>query len=589
VSDDKPFIFPRNLTARAKMLIAGNPVNTRLEAGVGNCYPGLEYDHRNLDRRFFPGLVVEFVSQDDATQPDPARRGAKIVAVEPGDAELSPPPKAGDARRERAVRLRAALANAVGTIDSGSWFIEEIHQGGVDIALRTEAGDPLDGIVVWRLVRSLLSDNVALLLRDRAPRPQSGTASALSLEGWRRRFTDPVSGVIPSVYRPGELTQSLCSPWQHDFRDCGCHYWASNHPDIVLGENRLDDPVLPNGLAADPSRANTPLDWLRADRSRGAAAAAQDTMSANRPFQLDHYEINQRWQDLAIVLGNSEIDEIYRPRVAENADPLPDTNALLDRLVGLAKLEHVRILEYLYAYYSLRDPDKLPPEDLGRWPLLRDDLIFARQELRLVVLSEMRHLRWANQILWHLHEASPNIPRRGPELGVAAEVPDGRDAEGNPKSRPRQLRVLDGDTLASFIAVEEPSGRIDGAYAQVVATLRGPNYPLTALQLARNIVADGMEHYSRFTDMQTVLRDYKASENRAPPYLIPLTKGDPADPEVKAALEAYEALKAHLALAYGPGGIGGPREVARAREVMAQLEEKAIALAEQRGIGLPFF
>jgi hypothetical protein len=49
-----------------------------------------------------------------------------------------------------------------------------------------------------------------------------------------------------------------------------------------------------------------------------------------------------------------------------------------------------------------------------------------------------------------------------------------------------------------------------------------------------------------------------------------------------------EALKAHLALAYGPGGVGGPQEVARAREVMAQLEEKAIALAERR-IGVPFF
>jgi hypothetical protein len=114
VSDDRPFIFPRNLTARADVLIAGNPVNTRLEGGVGNCYPGLEFDHRNLDRRFFPGLVVEFVSQDDATQPDPARRGAKIVAVELGDPEFTPPPEADAARRARAVTLRTALARALG-------------------------------------------------------------------------------------------------------------------------------------------------------------------------------------------------------------------------------------------------------------------------------------------------------------------------------------------------------------------------------------------------------------------------------------------------------------------------------------------
>src|ERR1700681_366626 len=55
-----PKIFPRNLTARAAMQVVGNPVNTRLESGVGNCFPGLEFDHRNLDRRFFPGLIFNY-------------------------------------------------------------------------------------------------------------------------------------------------------------------------------------------------------------------------------------------------------------------------------------------------------------------------------------------------------------------------------------------------------------------------------------------------------------------------------------------------------------------------------------------------
>ena len=62
-------ILPRNLTARAAYNVPGNPPSTRPESGVANCYPGLEYDHRNLDRRFFPGLVFEFVSQGDATAP----------------------------------------------------------------------------------------------------------------------------------------------------------------------------------------------------------------------------------------------------------------------------------------------------------------------------------------------------------------------------------------------------------------------------------------------------------------------------------------------------------------------------------------
>jgi hypothetical protein len=50
----------RNRTARiARVRAAGNPVVTELESGVGNCFPGLEIDLRNLDRRFFPYLAVD--------------------------------------------------------------------------------------------------------------------------------------------------------------------------------------------------------------------------------------------------------------------------------------------------------------------------------------------------------------------------------------------------------------------------------------------------------------------------------------------------------------------------------------------------
>jgi hypothetical protein len=85
-----------------------------------------------------------------------------------------------------------------------------------------------------------------------------------------------------------------------------------------------------------------------------------------------------------------------------------------------------------------------------------------------------------------------------------------------------------------------------------------------------------------------VRRGYRAADDGSLPFLIQLTKGDPADAEVRPALEAYEALKAHLARAYGPGGVGEPQEVAEGRLVMGQLEVKAIALAEQR-VGVPFF
>jgi hypothetical protein len=36
-----------------------------------------------------------------------------------------------------------------------------------------------------------------------------------------------------AMAQPGELTQGLCSPWQNDYRECACYYWAASRPDYV--------------------------------------------------------------------------------------------------------------------------------------------------------------------------------------------------------------------------------------------------------------------------------------------------------------------------------------------------------------------
>jgi hypothetical protein len=78
-------IFPQNLTAQAAYNVLGNPPSTRPESGVANCYPGLEYDHRNLDCRFLPGLEVVYVGQG-------TEQGVRVVAVNPNEATLLRPP-----------------------------------------------------------------------------------------------------------------------------------------------------------------------------------------------------------------------------------------------------------------------------------------------------------------------------------------------------------------------------------------------------------------------------------------------------------------------------------------------------------------
>jgi hypothetical protein len=583
-------IFPRNLTARSAQIVVGNPVTTRLESGVGNCYPGLEFDQRNLDRRFFPGLVFEFVSQSDSPNPDAFRGGALLLDLNVGDPELTPDNPDLEAV---ATQLREALStgNTVAkalSIPNSKWYLKSLEQGGKLIPLFTiDNGKevPLDGLLVWRLVRSLEPGlaNIKLNRRDTPSDGNPPVVTEIELKGWRRVFVDPNSGAIGQIYQPGELTQSLCSPWQHDFRDCACFYWASNHPDIVLGEDTLGEGTLPSGASADPERANTPIDWLRSDRSLASRAGAVASARENRPFQMDHYEISQRWQELAVVLGGKEISQIYRNPSIDTANPYANPKELAAKLVDLAGLEHVLCLEYLYALYSLVAPTAV---DVNTWPTLRDDLTFVSHELLLIAVSEMRHLRWVNQLLWELDHTDIIKQAPGPALGVAECIPI-----GNGQTRPRQLRPLTKITLADFIAVESPSGGIDGQYARVLATLRQPEYPDTLYQLAGKIIADGVEHFSKFSEIETVLRFYQGSpagNESVPPYLNNITPASRDNPDAQQAMAAYQRVLDNLAAAYAKGDMEDANYIVTARQEMIGLQTIAKKLATQ-GFGVPFF
>jgi hypothetical protein len=172
-------IIPRNLTARATYQVAGNPSVTRPEDSVANCYPGLELDVRNFDRRFFPGLVFDFVARDDvdADYSQPNIYGARLRYLDyMTDPDLidHPPPEGesspvAEDRRERDGRepdwarrwkLYNELQGDLGArISDGVWYIDWIEQGGKRLSMtrRDERGEvqPMDGLFVWRLLRSL--------------------------------------------------------------------------------------------------------------------------------------------------------------------------------------------------------------------------------------------------------------------------------------------------------------------------------------------------------------------------------------------------------------------------------------------------
>lgn len=176
-------IFPRNLTAQAAYLVPGNPVITRPEDAVANCFPGLEIDIRNLDRRFFPGLVFDFIEE--------GARLAYVDAFQDPDLKLN----TDDARQ---LYLQLADDDLQKRLSKGSWYLDEIEQNGLRISMKS-----LKDTTAWRIVRSLELGPVTIRLKQRktehVSRPHR-RKHTVTLKGWRRRFMDPKTGVLSGAY-----------------------------------------------------------------------------------------------------------------------------------------------------------------------------------------------------------------------------------------------------------------------------------------------------------------------------------------------------------------------------------------------------
>ena len=73
--------------------------------------------------------------------------------------------------------------------------------------------------------------------RDKADKPTdipNDPADLLEVEFTLREvFDGDTLALNPDWVRPGELSQGLCSPWQHDYRECACYYWPASRPDYI--------------------------------------------------------------------------------------------------------------------------------------------------------------------------------------------------------------------------------------------------------------------------------------------------------------------------------------------------------------------
>jgi Ferritin-like len=541
-------LIPRNIAALRRSstprMVAGNPVSTRLESGVGNCFPGLECDLRNLERRFFPFLEVN-IDDNRISVAGVDLTGARAAGNLPA-ADLALYTRlAQDIGAGRAWRI-AQLAGLFGKLGQLTLDIATLQAPSTGQGRR-----PPDA---WTAVR-MLREGSLVVLNLRGP----GSAS-MQLEGNRSRYLDD-NGALAGIFLPGELTQSLCSPWTHDFRDCGCFYWASNHPDIA-------QPPLPMPTTNEP-RWNMAVPWERQDRTIGTDPPAPASTQDPTPVEMRHLEINTGWQALNFVIGRREVvgPFIVRP-VTDN--PL-GSGAELERFLRYAAgVELTVAQEYLTAAYSLQLPEGLTQP-------LADDIRASHAELMRIAIGEMRHLRAVNEVLRALLPAGAAFT---PALRPASRLPGKQPGTFDPAT----FRAATKQAIQNFIDIEAPSVSVDGVYARILATLEKDG-PHEAEQSVRTIMAEGEDHFETFRAMQVWLSAHQESEylrsaaGTAPP---------PDDPDHQEVQTIYRAILEQLHRGYTFGNPGGAPDINGARVDMVGRLDAAAQKIAQRGFLVVF-
>ncbi|MGH6840870.1 MAG: LodA/GoxA family CTQ-dependent oxidase, partial [Methylocella sp.] len=206
-----------------------------------------------------------------------------------------------------------------------------------DIAQRSED--------VRRQLDSWVSFNAETGAPPEATTNEQGQFKWIVGVGERARFLTSEGVIDPAHVSPGDLSRSMCAPWQYDFADCGCFYWASNKPDLVSSEHQ-------------PSQI---LNFQRKDRSPASDAAARPDDWVikyrgswdNRALTMRHAEMIQRWTELPFVIDGRETGAWSPSPVTAPRRPLSRAE-IIDRMRRLAPVEHALSVEYLYAHYSLR-------------------------------------------------------------------------------------------------------------------------------------------------------------------------------------------------------------------------------------------
>jgi hypothetical protein len=218
-------IDPANRTAQLQYRAAGNPPSTLPDSAISNCYPGLEFDFRNIWRRMFEGIEMHeadnYVLKGEGEYERLEGHRLLLVAGTPTVVVLSGPQTPGGP---------SGPLTSQGNPD-GVWTME--WSNAMAAVLRDNAGKTVSGHFTKEP-----SQKPAGIPTDSSGKPDLSKLLAVELKvrplfGTSAATGEPLAVIDERRVEPGDLTQSLCSPWQNDYRECACYYWAASRPDYV--------------------------------------------------------------------------------------------------------------------------------------------------------------------------------------------------------------------------------------------------------------------------------------------------------------------------------------------------------------------
>jgi len=225
-------IATNNLTAQLHYQGKGNPYSVLPTTAISNCFPGLEFDFRNLWRRTFKGIVLiennNLVIDVEDKQYSNLKLCRLVCIAVPKDGEkhFTMVPTSGPVFPEGAnVPLSSSgNPNGVSFMEWSNSMIRILWENGKKIK-------SVDCYFTYPPPASMAEISPEIVVNaDDLKNKDKFRMVTLDVNDF---FEENSAAFSKTILQPGELTQGLCAPWQNDYRECACYYWAASRPDYV--------------------------------------------------------------------------------------------------------------------------------------------------------------------------------------------------------------------------------------------------------------------------------------------------------------------------------------------------------------------